>query len=47
MTETFSDAYDEKIRPLMDRIDQARSLLSSNVDGIKFPSVVVVGDQSS
>ncbi|CAF4050745.1 unnamed protein product [Adineta steineri] len=47
MTETFSDAYDEKIRPLMDRIDQARSLLSSNMDGIKFPSVVVVGDQSS
>ncbi|CAF1041020.1 unnamed protein product [Adineta steineri] len=40
MTETFSDAYDEKIRPLMDRIDQARSLLSSNMDGIKFPSVV-------
>ncbi|CAF3877320.1 unnamed protein product, partial [Adineta steineri] len=47
MTDTFSDAYDEKIRPLMDRIDQARSLLSSNMDGIKFPSVVVVGDQSS
>lgn len=45
--ETFSDAYDEKIRPLMDKIDQARSLLSSNEDGIKFPSVVVVGDQSS
>ncbi|CAF3416301.1 unnamed protein product [Rotaria socialis] len=45
--ESFTHAYDEKIRPLMDRIDQARSLLSSNDDGIKFPTVVVVGDQSS
>ncbi|CAM4829029.1 unnamed protein product [Rotaria magnacalcarata] len=44
---TFTDAYDEKIRPLMDKIDQARSLLSSNDDGITLPNVVVVGDQSS
>ena len=44
---TFTDAYDEKIRPLMDKIDQVRSLLSSNTDGITFPNVVVVGDQSS
>ena len=44
---TFTNAFDEKIRPLMDRIDQARSLLSSNEDGIRFPNVVVVGDQSS
>ena len=44
---TFANTYDEKIRPLMDRIDQARSLLSFNDDGIKFPTVVVVGDQSS
>ncbi|CAF3262502.1 unnamed protein product [Rotaria sp. Silwood2] len=47
MMETFTNTYDEKIRPLMDRIDQARSLLSSNDDGIRFPNVVVVGDQSS
>ena len=44
---TFTNAYDEKIRPLMDKIDQVRSLLSSNEDGIAFPNVVVVGDQSS
>ena len=44
---TFINAYDEKIRPLMDKIDQVRSLLSSNEDGVVLPSVVVVGDQSS
>ncbi|CAF4379027.1 unnamed protein product, partial [Rotaria magnacalcarata] len=44
---TFIDAYDKKIRPWMDKIDQARSLLSSNDDGITLPNVVVVGDQSS
>ena len=43
----FTDAYDEKVRPLMDKIDQVRSLLSSNEDGVVLPSVVVVGDQSS
>ena len=31
----------------MDKIDQVRSLLTSNEYGITFPSVVVVGDQSS
>ena len=31
----------------MDKIDQVRSLLSSKDDGIIFPNVVVVGDQSS
>ncbi|CAF4837128.1 unnamed protein product [Rotaria sp. Silwood1] len=45
--DTFVSAYDEKIRPLMDKIDQARSLLSWSNDGITFPNVVVVGDQSS
>ena len=44
---TFVDAYDEKVRPLMDKIDQVRSLLSSNEDGVVLPNVVVVGDQSS
>jgi interferon-induced GTP-binding protein Mx1 len=44
---SFTNAYDEKVRPLMDKIDQVRSILSSNDDGITFPSVVVVGDQSS
>ena len=45
--ESFTHAYDEKVRPLMDKIDQIRSILSSNEDGITFPNVVVVGDQSS
>ena len=45
--DTLISVYDKKIRPLMDKIDQARSLLSFNSDGIKFPNVVVVGDQSS
>ncbi|CAF3064210.1 unnamed protein product [Rotaria sp. Silwood2] len=45
--DTFVNAYDEKIRPLMDKIDQARAILSSSNDGIIFPNVVVVGDQSS
>ncbi|CAF3175344.1 unnamed protein product [Rotaria socialis] len=45
--DTFVHTYDEKIRPLMDKIDQARSLLPSNDEGIIFPSIVVVGDQSS
>ncbi|CAF2734374.1 unnamed protein product [Rotaria sp. Silwood2] len=47
MMDTFISVYDEKIRPLMDKIDQARSLLSWSNDGITFPNVVVVGDQSS
>jgi len=45
--DTFTDVYDAKVRPLMDKIDQVRTILSSNEDGISFPSVVVVGDQSS
>jgi interferon-induced GTP-binding protein Mx1 len=45
--DTFTNAYDEKIRPLMDKIDQARSILASGIDGVTFPTVVVVGDQSS
>ena len=45
--DTLISVYDKKIRPLMDKIDQARSLLSFNSDGINFPNVVVVGDQSS
>mgnify|MGYP002385736692 FL=1 len=44
---TFTTTYDEKIRPLMDKIDQARVLLAPNSYGIEFPSVIVVGDQSS
>lgn len=44
---TFSEAFDEKIRPLMDKIDQIRSLFAPDQYGITFPSVVVVGDQSS
>ena len=47
MVDTFSTAYDEKVRPLMDKIDQVRAILSSNDHGITFPNVVVVGDQSS
>lgn len=45
--DTFTSAYDEKIRPLMDKIDQVRSILSGGIDGVSFPTVVVVGDQSS
>ena len=45
--DTYTNAYDEKIRPLMDKIDQIRSLVTSNDYGITFPNVVVVGDQSS
>ena len=44
---TFSNVYDDKVRPLMDKIDQVRAILSSNDHGITFPNVVVVGDQSS
>ena len=47
MMDTFSNVYDEKVRPLMDKIDQVRAILSSNDHGITFPNVVVVGDQSS
>ena len=43
----YAQVYDDNIRPLMDKIDQVRSLLSTTVDGIVFPNVVVVGDQSS
>ncbi|CAF2246467.1 unnamed protein product [Rotaria magnacalcarata] len=45
--DTFAKVYDENIRPLMDKIDQVRPLLSPNHDDIIFPNVVVVGDQSS
>ena len=45
--DSFTNAYDEKVRPLMDKIDQVRAILSSNDDGVTFPNVVVVGDQSS
>ena len=44
---TFTTVYDEKVRPLMDRIDQARVLLAPSNYGIIFPNVIVVGDQSS
>ncbi|CAF4195081.1 unnamed protein product, partial [Adineta steineri] len=47
MMASFVSAYDEKVRPLMDKIDQVRALLSTNNDGVNFPNVVVVGDQSS
>ena len=43
----FTTVYDEKIRPLMDKIDQARTLLAPSHYGITFPNVIVVGDQSS
>jgi len=45
--DTFTSIYDEKVRPLMDKIDQARVLLAPNNYGITFPNVIVVGDQSS
>ncbi|CAF1398713.1 unnamed protein product, partial [Didymodactylos carnosus] len=45
--ETFADAYDETVRPLMDKIDQARALPATNSHGVILPNVVVVGDQSS
>ena len=44
---SFTTTYDEKIRPLMDKIDQARALLAPGNYGITFPNVIVVGDQSS
>jgi interferon-induced GTP-binding protein Mx1 len=44
---TFTNTYDEKIRPLMDKIDHARTLLAPGNYGITFPNVIVVGDQSS
>ena len=45
--EPFAKAYDEKVRPLMNKIDEVRRYLSPNTDRITFPNVVVVGDQSS
>lgn len=45
--DTFTIKFDEKIRHLMDKIDQVRSILPVGEDGITFPNVVVVGDQSS
>ncbi|CAF1027258.1 unnamed protein product [Adineta steineri] len=47
MMDSFVSAYDGKVGPLMDKIDQVRALLSANNDGVNFPNVVVVGDQSS
>jgi interferon-induced GTP-binding protein Mx1 len=45
--DTYVEAYDESVRPLMNKIDEVRRLLgSSNVD-IDFPNVVVVGNPSS
>ncbi|CAF1406151.1 unnamed protein product [Adineta steineri] len=45
---SFTDVYDEKVGSLMDKIDEVRSLVSSsNNYGISFPSIIVVGDQSS
>ncbi|CAF4250323.1 unnamed protein product, partial [Rotaria magnacalcarata] len=37
--DTFAKVYDENIRPLMDKIDQVRPLLSPNHDDIIFPNV--------
>ncbi|XP_037048155.1 interferon-induced GTP-binding protein Mx-like [Bradysia coprophila] len=45
--DTFTNKFDQIIRPYMDKIDQVRSILSGGVQGITFPTVVVVGDQSS
>lgn len=45
--DTFTNKFDEIIRPYMDKIDQVRSILSGGIDGVTFPTVVVVGDQSS
>lgn len=45
--DTFTDKFDEIIRPYMDKIDQVRSILSGGIEGVVFPTVVVVGDQSS
>ncbi|CAF1506966.1 unnamed protein product, partial [Rotaria sordida] len=45
--DSFAKAYDEKVRPLMNKIDEARRYLLPNSDRITFPNVVVVGDQSS
>lgn len=44
---TLIQTYDEKVRPLMDKIDKVRVALSGDVEDIVFPTVVVVGDQSS
>ncbi|CAF1050943.1 unnamed protein product [Adineta ricciae] len=44
---TFQDAFDNKVRHLMDKMDQARSLLLESNENFTFPTVVVVGDQSS
>lgn len=45
--DTFTNKFDQTIRPYMDKIDRVRSILSGGIDGIVFPTVVVVGDQSS
>lgn len=45
--DTFTDKFDALIRPYMDKIDQVRSILSGGIKGVSFPTVVVVGDQSS
>ncbi len=45
--DTFTNKFDEIIRPYMDKIDQVRSILSGGIEGVSFPIVVVVGDQSS
>lgn len=37
---TFTHKFDEKIRPLMDKIDEVRSILSGGIEGVTFPSVV-------
>ncbi len=44
---SFTDTFDEKVRPLMDKIDRVRATLSDSDDGVVFPTVVVVGDQST
>lgn len=44
---SFTDKYDEKVRPLMDKIDRVRATISEGDDGVIFPTVVVVGDQST
>jgi predicted GTPase len=42
----LNEAYEERIRPLLDIVDKLRKIGVEH-EGIKLPTIVVVGDQSS
>ncbi|KAL0210207.1 hypothetical protein P9112_010291 [Eukaryota sp. TZLM1-RC] len=45
---SFFEDFSSTVRPLLDKIDQARAVLAEgNVEEIKLPSIVVIGDQSA